>query len=666
MILPTFTVVALADLDGTPTGTDITDQLCGADCEVRLNEEGDGGVLVPHGETITPDPVGKAIVIAFDGDVAATIIIEGRRDVEVDPGEESRMVTEYYGRGIGSLLDRYRCRPTFGPERQPWALTRTFSFASPEYDASSWGTATEYGTLLDSTDFWDGKPAGFPSFTTERIGPSEGDDNSAPEGYWWWLEDFTLDEDSTLAFFTASDNSQDVYFGGFQLGRVASDGIDTKSFTQATRYDFFSSAGTRRVAGKVVNIPFGGGDPGYGEGSEVAGNPSFTIGAIYKVGADGRLGELVWESSSTTKLLSYPDDPPGLTDAEVVDILVAEAIADGVDPEFTVVTNGSWDPVENITLDVGQSLLEHLRDRADGSWLDWSVSPIDTELQLWPSGGRGGASGVTYSTANADLIRLQATMLDVDVSGLWVAYVGGWTFVGTAEKPASLRTRAATIGEAKALAQAILDRDPQPEQVTVDVKPSTGKIPGVDVLDGDTVTCGSFTTEKLIGWSMAWSADSTEEPKFDLTLKDRIRGDEERLALMVARAAPGQLGGTAPASPAQDPPEFNTDINPSELTFQYDAGAPVLSPEKRASQSGNLYAVAVTSTPAGSTDSDFEYLVDGVDILGGAGTLPSGETFTIIPVDPIVWVTANVSALQGNIVSLGTGVDTLLIEPRFV
>lgn len=667
MIGVTFTVAELDDLTG---GTDITDQLDDADCRIRLNAEGIGGAILPFGESISPSPFGKAIRVDFDGTPAFSWVPEKRTDVEVDRNEEAVMVTEYSGPGLAGLLNRYRCRPTLGIERQPWALTRTFSFASPEYDASSWGTATEYGTLLDDTAFWDGLPTGFPAFDVERIGPSEGNDDAAPQGYWWTVKDFTLAAPALVRFFVASDNSADVYIDGFQLGRVASDGIDTRSFTEATAYSVFLSAGSHRVAAKVVNIPFGGGDPGYGEGAELTGNPTFFMLVGYTAENGGMLVDRVVETDSTWKLLAYPDTPPGLTDAEVIEILVAEAVADGVDPEFTVELHGSFDPVETITVDVGGSLLAHLKDRADGSWLDWSVPPTALELHLYPSGGRTSVSGIAYTVENENLERVTATQKDVSVTGFLVAFVGGWTFVGTQEKPDSLRTRAATIGAAKALAQKILDRDPLPEQVTADIAPLAGEVPGVDVLDGDTLTVGSFVGERCIGWSMTWSADWSGEPQFDIDLKDRIRGDEEAIALMVQRSAPGQFGGQAPASPAQDPPDFSTKIQQQELQWNvekpddtdYVVGEAPL--DKIPSGFGNVYAVRISAKTLSAGTASVAYKVDGVDTLAGAGDLTSStpNLTVVVPTDDIYWLTAGTTRTTIEITAVGTDLTGLTVE----
>lgn len=664
MTIPSFTVVALADLDGTPAGTDITSQLDGGDCQVRLNEEGSGGVLVPHGETITPDPVGKAIVVAIDGTVVFTFVVEGRRDVEVDPREEAGMVTEYYGRGLGSLLDRIRWAPTRGEGRSPYGERRSFTVGSPEFDPTGWVVGNTYGTLLDSTAFWDEKPDAYPDFVnSERIGPLEGDDFSAPQGYWRFVDGFVLDEDSNLIAFAAADNAMHFLVEGFRFATIDAGGDTTAGFTTAKRIPLgYFNTGDVRVAGIVVNTTPDGADPGPGEGTEVGGNPSFALAGIWKVGPDGELLEQMWGTSATTLVESYSDPPPGMTDLEVIEVGVAEAVALGLSPAITVVGHGTFEERESITVPVGGSLLAHLRDRADGGWIDWWFNPVDLELHVWPSGERGSASGVTYSTANGNLLRLQATQLDVGTTGLWVGWQGPPAFVGTGERVGFYNTGATTVGEAKELAEAILARDPQPEQVTVDIAPTTGDVPGVDVLDGDTVTAGSYEDERVIGWSLSWP-DQHEDVAFDLELKDRIRGEDERLKLMLQRAAPGQMGGDAPAAPAFIAPLPDTKGQQQELTWniekpddeEYVLGeAPS---DRLASSSINIYGGRLSLKALTSGTFTLEYKIDGATVITASITTSTPNLSVKVPTDDFDthWVAAGSTRTTIEITSVGVG-----------
>lgn len=670
----TFTV---AELDDLTAGTDVTNDVVAADWGSVHNEEGDGALAVPSGVTLTPSPIGRAVVVRHDSVPAFTWVAEVQAPHEVAAGEGAAEFIGFNGRGLAALLDRYIVRPTLGFGRSPWALNRTFSAFSPEYDLSAWGTATEYGAQGDASTFWTGLPNGFPAFDVQLIGPSEGDQDSAPQGYWWTANDdgdFVLDDDALLVFFAAADNAADIYFDGFKLVGISAGGDTTRGFRESAVFTVFASAGAHRVGAKVVNTTPDGADPGYGEGADIGGNPTFFLLVGYTTDSAGRLLERVVETSAAWRLLSYPDDPPGLTIAEVAGVVVDENVADGIDPTFTLAVNGSFDPLETVTVGVGDHLLKLVKDWAQAGYLDWHVPPTALELGVWPFDARGSASGVVFDTDTdpnvASLLDLRATLIDVGTDCLMVTWQGGHVRVpdsgGT--RMGFLSTRAATVGEAKTLGAAVLARDPQPEQVQIQVGPTgVGDVPGVDFDTGDTVAAGSYGAEKVVGWSVDYDDSHPGGLRFGVTLKDRIKGDDERLALMVRRAAPGQLGGTGPSSPAGDPPPFGTSLRPGEQTFQpLDPLATGESPDKILWFSGNLYAVAVTAKAAGSSDTEFEMLVGGVDVLSGAGVLPSGEDFVLLPVDPIVWCDGNATRLAVNITTVGTDVAGLMVEPRFV
>lgn len=670
MIATALGLAPLSDLDDI---TDITELLLRADGDFGLDKAGQGSFTVPYGTTLPYDPMGCMCWIAFEDELFAGFIVEGCEKVELDPGNEARMVTTYSGRGQASMLDRYRIQPTLAAGRSPWARTRSFSAFSPEYDFSGWDSATAYEQVGDLAQPKAGLPSGFPAFDVYWIGPAEGDNIEAPYGYWWTQTEFDLVDDSLVRIFYGVDDFADVYIDGFKLSSVSTDRDPTSGFVVAHDAIVYLSAGTHRIGARVVNN-FGFGDPGYGEGTTLFGNPTCLALVGYLVNLGGQLGDRVVETSSAWKILSYPDDPPGMTDPEVLAVLVAESIALGADPEVQLSVSGTWLPQETITVRVGDPILKHLDDRVDAAAFDWEFyfsgqTPVLQILTL-PYGN----SGVEYTTANGNLRGLESSAVDAGTDSLLVAWDGGYVLVpdGGGERMGYLETRAATVGEAKAVGASVLAKEQQPERIRADVLPtSLDDLPGWNAYPGYTVTVGAHVDELLWAWSFDWSDAHSGDPQFGIEVKDKIKDREEQIESMLRRAAGGQMGGSAPSAPGAEPPELDTKINARDITFQAhrdDAGdyPTGVSDAKRPAANGNLYAVAATATGAASTDTEFELLVNGVDVLGGAGVLPAGDDYVLIPVDPLVFVYAGSSAIQANLITVGTGLDGLLIEPRFV
>lgn len=667
----THTVTGLTGL----TGGDLLPAsiLTGFDYNVAANAEGDGGLVLPYGQSLTPLAKGRVIVVRHDGVPVHSWVIDAHREHPIAIGMESDQLSRVTGLGLAGLLSRYMHRDTLGFEATPWARTRTWSCFSLPYDPSSWGSATEYGTLMDPSDFWDGLPDGFPAFDVNRIGPSSGDDFSAPQGYWWTQKDFFLPEPALLRFATAADNAAAFFFDGFQLGRIDAGADTTAGFATASSFTVYALAGTHRVGAKVINTTPNGADPGYGMGPEIGGNPTFFMCVGYTVAGDGQTFERVVETDSSWKIKAYPDDPPGMTLPQIVEEIIEENWLDGIMPKFTVDANGTFPELESVTADVDRSLLELLRDQwAPAGLCDWHVPPTSLEIQLWPYGERGSAQDVTYlvndaSPMESSLRDLSIYSIDEDTDCLMVAWQGGWIRVPESggSRMGAIRTDSSTPGEARSIGEAVLAGDPSPEQYAALIAPTgTNDVPGVDYDCGDSVVVAG-SRQAVIGWGGRLEIGSGIV-EHSILLKDRILDEDERMDEVLRRAAPGQRAD-APTSPASAAPRLGSTVRSSELIFQYDAGAPEYSPIKRASGNGNLYAVTATATPdtGGGTDTLFAYYVGGVDVLGGAGVLPAGEPHVIIPVNPHVFVRSWTTQMQARVSSLGTGLETVILEPWF-
>lgn len=682
MVAVTHTVTGLSGLTG---GDLLPDSILpGFDYNVAPNAEGSGSLTLPYGQSLAPLAKGNVIVVRHDGVPVHSWVIDAHREHPIAIGLEAAQLSQVTGLGLAGLLSRYLHRDTLGFDKSPWARTRTWSAFVPQYTGwSSWGFATPYGDTLTPTPYWDGLPDGFPALNVQRVGPSEGDTSSAPQGYWWYLDpagevgSITLGARSLCSFFVSADNLASFHVGGFTLGRIDPGADYMKGFRTTTRFDVVLDAGTHPVGFKVVNVPFGGGDPGYGEGPELSGNPTFALGVGFTSDGAGRFLERIWETSSAGRLLAYPDDPPGMTLPEIVEAIIEENWLDGILPLFDVETNGSFPELESVTEDCNLTLLEMLRDQwAPGGLCDWHVPPTQLKVQLWPSGTRGTAQDVTYEVNSASpmessLLDLSIYSIDEDTDCLRVGWQGGSIRVPASggSRMAGINTDAETPGEARIIGEAVLSGDAQPEQYSALIAPvGDNDVPGVDFDCGDSIAIAG-SRETVVGWGGRLDVGASIVGH-SVIVKNRILDEEERLDEVVRRAAPGQKAD-APTSPASAPPELGTSVRSAPLKFSlqradgsttYPAGlVPIV---ERSTIGTNVYGfdIEVTELPSGSVS--IRLWIDGFP--AGDGTLSSPDLVVTVPTsgDHGWWLTGGITPVQVEILSAAAVVDGLQVTAR--
>lgn len=629
--------------------------------------------LVPGALTVD-----KAIVATLAGTAAFTVVVEDSEAVELAPGEDGAKVTTYTGRMLRTILDRGRVFPTLGYDRLPFADSRTFSFASLEYTPTGWGTATVLNLQSESSTYYDGLPTGWPDPNAAWVCPSVDTDSTGHEGHWYLIGDFTLAADATLVFFMAADNKASVFLDGLALTQFGTD----LGFNETHRATVFASAGNHRIGVKVSNFLDGGADPPFGMGSALSGDPTAFLLSCYTVDGTGQLGPLVIHTDALWSILEYPSSPPGMTAMQAFGIMVAENQADGLlpdlvlDPSDTLDSNGNdWDTFEFITVDVGRSLFDVAVEWAVTYW-DWDIpGPTDQTFYAWRWQERGTASGVSYTaTTNPEtstLDRQRRLKAAAIADALIVRWAGGQLREPTSggDKLGFIKLgRAASTDEARRVAaQWLAVYGIVQTMLACDVCPTgTGDVPYLDLIHGDTVTTGS-DLERAVRFAGELTDNGAEISVFT---KDLILAVEDRLDLAIRRMNDGTLGGTAPASPALEPPVFASKIQSSELTFSVpDPLATGMSMKTDAvSSSGNLFQVlAILNAASSSGTTDFEYLVGGVDVLNGAGSLGVGVDMATFYVDLgssqfTQWLQGGVSRIDLNVTAVGTDAAGLVVK----
>lgn len=618
---------------------------------------------------------GRVVQMLVDSDPAFAWIIDHTVRQSIANNEEVDEFTVIEGDGIAQVLNRVVVKPTRGYDQAPWSTSRTFSFASPEYDASSWGTATAIvAKQSDESTYYTGKPSGWPDPVATWIGPSVGDDSEGYVGNWYVIGDHTFSDPTGIVAFLAADNKADVYADGLALTTFGTE----VGFDETHRVTLYASAGQMRFAAKISNFVDGGTDPGLGMGTLLSGNPTAFLASVYSIDGAGRLGPLAIQTDTEWSILEYPSTAPGWTVGGVMDLLLTEAQADGLitavtwDFDATNDSNGNaWDVLETITLNVGDDYLTVLRSFA-GAYCDWAFAPDSFALSMWRLGERGTTQSVTYSPGT-NLKSLTHDAIDVGTDALSVSWSGGPQFLyspGTAHRVASFSAgNARTRAEAEALAaQQLVLLGGTRTQFIAEIEPlGTADQPYTGFTVGDTVSVpdevGSASSERVT--QIVARTDLEGVPIWSPSFSDVLLDMNARMALNLKRMANGTLGGySATASITGPAPMFGSTIDSSELSFSAPDPLAVgtATKDQVPSQSGNAYAVQVNAQTAGSADLTFEAWVDGSDVLAGGGTLPAGTQIATIPVDLsagtagqfTAWLEGHKSRLTINVTDAGT------------
>lgn len=673
------TITAALDITALATpSTHIADvdSIVSFRCHQRRNMVGEDFELTVAADAscLSDLTMGRLIRLKLNGTVAYVGVLVEIIEKEVEAGEAAAENVTYRGRPLCSVLDRIRVRSQFEPGKKPWSSSRSFNFGSREFDVSGWDSATVIVPSWDSpSDHWERGPSGFPDFAAAWIGPDDGTDTTAPLGDCYYVADpeddgsglFTLADDTGLTFFNGADNNGPLLFDGLSLLNI--DQFDTTQFTATHNATAYGSTGTHRYAAKISNPT----------GLDDMQNPTGLIASCRETSGNGRLGDLVFLTDATFKILQRPGTPPGFAIGHITRIVVEENQDDGLLTNLTLGCTDTddsnadaWDTYENVTLNVGDSVLKILTDFAQ-LYCTWDLSPT-LELNLYRLDATPNASGVTYSL-DADpevssLAMFERDTIDVGTDCLLMKWEDGYVRVPSSggTRMDYLSTNATTEAEAVTVGTAALLQQNEPSQITTKIEPTgTGDVPGVDWVLGDTITLvppsGSIT-EVVEEWSLTL----TDYLDFEVTVGAVHLPDDVRLALWLQRMAGGASAGTAPAALGGTRPVFDSQASLRSVTFS--APDPLATGEATKNDSlttaANLYALELTLKTAGTSTTTVEIWVNGSSV--GSCSLASGEENAVAQIDDVVLWVLPTDVLTVNITAVGTDAAGLTVKPWFV
>ena len=606
----------------------------------------------------------------MDGTARFLGVVEQIDHTVLAQGEEADQVVTVSGRGALALLEQHVVYPSRGVGALPIEEVRSFSWVAPDFDSSSWPNAKQVNRQRDYATWRAPLPHIWPDTTAYWIWAnlSTVNSNFAPTGVCLFRKTFSLASEETVRIFCAFDFTGRLYLDGAELTAFA-------SFTTGRYVDVTLSAGTHLLAARVSNEP-----------KPTLPNPGGFICAAYTVGDAGLLSNLIVHTDATWDCLPYPSAAPGFTHGEVIRLLFEEAGIDGdwtLDFTDTKDTSGeAWGEYREITVGVGRTLLEVLREMSD-TYLDVAVAPGSLTLRAWNRGTRGATtSAVLQQTSDpdtSDFLSLSHTGKRTRLNKALIRYAGGHTEREDTTSTGLYGVRGGYIevgaiqGEAqaeKAALELMENRSAPAYAATGTLHPrSDAATPykAFQVADWVTAPDETDTPSLMRVLSVAMAEDENGIIDWPVRLRDQQLELEERHDIWLRRMADGaSLGGARISSRAGTPAPAASQITALRVAeFSYDNTALVASssPRRPAEVSGNIVEVYGELTTAGSSPTSLVVKLNGSTLT--TLTFAAGETETEEPI-VIEPVKANVDKLQVEIVSVGTGAEGLDVQVRAI
>lgn len=459
--------------------------------------------------------------------------------VSADPrNRKSGLVISVKGRGALSLLEFAPLYPELGLGRIS-PDTRYFNFASLDYDASGWTTATELKQQNDPDDTkpWFGAPKSWPDPTAWWIGPAGADTPPVAPGDVYFRGTFTVasGQGGEYRFFLTADDGFELYIDGDKA--TAEQGV---GLWGATRYyDKLMDEGSHLIAVKAINF----------DRPVSATNVFGFIMSVYKLEAGGQfLGTLVSSTTSGTQMLAFPSTAPGMTPGHILKIQFEEMFGvyfylDPINYDFDedVDSNGvSWSDEIDLSFSVGTSTLEIGRKLIAEKACDLWVDPADTAqflmVRAFIDKGEDltGAVTVAYADNLSELehdktFPLINTVLSRTAEGRWIetadpTAIASWGKRGVVMSQGSAPSNDAATRQATSF----LDDNAEPKEVITKLRVEPvpgGPVPNVDFFTGDRITGpgydGTPKAFKVIG---IHTSDSSVKgkPTYELDLEEYV------------------------------------------------------------------------------------------------------------------------------------------------
>lgn len=508
----------------------------------ELRHTGGGGVELPNTCVVMPETGGMITFDLNDTRAFATRCGKRRRVTIAKDGAKAQRTT-WELTGHLSVLKKGLLYPANGLGAFPPPDTISYNWTHPLFDQSAWTVATsmssvadaklgqinEWGTMspLGPWD-WSSEWAESNALTADIIGPDDGSvtnvsSPNAPHQHHYFRQVIAVGGGSYRMAFSV-DNYGEVYVDGVLLGSY-------NDWKHLTWFDLDLEPGFHVVAVHVANFPVS------------LANPCGYSWAMYQTGG----GFVAKSVAADTVHVEYQASPPGMSWGQTWSLALQPHIDNGeswalaldrdFDPVYDSLGN-PWDTSPNITMNVGQSLLD-LWLKGQQSYIDGYMDPSSYLLRAVGYGGFAPDSGFALTDAENITSLIHDTEESPGDKLLIRSDASGWSEVGTGESGMVVHFGIEVApGDVASQGQTVLDLYGA-DRVAVSgefIPADLTQVPWVNSL----FTPGSFGTapdldgapasERFLSLGATLDA-SDENVRITFVQKDRIQDINERLIL---------------------------------------------------------------------------------------------------------------------------------------
>jgi hypothetical protein len=589
-----------------------------------------------------------------DANAIWTGLIERRKVRPIGQGAER--FTTLMGVGQVKLLDRLLVYPPGGLGRFPFSDDRTFDWTAPEFDDSGWDpvviTPANYGLSTENY----GLPEGFPDGDAEWIW-DEPSSSSVPAGTKYFRGVGTAPSTRVREAWGASDDTFTAYLQGIEVVRSN----DTAYVGRTFASELLVSSGAIQGAIRTTNL-----------------NP-LKAGQLFSLLTPLDDTEAPTLHTDDTWLVMPSANPLGMNPGEIMVTLLSEASARAeIIPAvtFTAALDSNGDPwtlYEQLTVRIGDSVWDVLRQMVDLQMCEFRMSPDAYELNLYDADGAGSATGLTLDSSNltqlefddedveatALLVRWERGFTDTEDAALVTAHGrrGGFLALGGVRSETTAQDQGdkvlSRMGERTTQTKAAYD----PASRAVEPYGSAGPEPG-DSLTLPDIDGGTESQRVL---QIETRMDSTGLPVFGLALNSILVERAKRVEVTLRRLANGTLGGRSgtstipylprPVRPREPEPIRWSEVGPVQL------GVGAIGTFERAIRVREMRVNLAVASSSGDVEVDL--LKNGTTVA--TVTLSSGEVESYIPITDLVYSQRPADKMEVEITSAGTGADTITI-----
>ena len=551
----------------------------------ELDDTGSFGIRI-QADAVDLDDVeaGHIFVVLLDAVPIWRGVIRQLRRQEIGV-DNSDAYTVLLGSGEVARLDELKVYPPGGLGRYPFPDERTFNWTAYEFDDSGWSAAVVTAANYGATNENYGLPEGFPWGTAG----------------WIWDVDSSTSVPATVEYLRKKATVPEL--GVYQAWGAADDRfeawIDTKSILKSSDapYDgtpypveLLMTANAVQVAAKAEN------------------RNTLKAGLLFGIGRPQEDGEAPFVVTDATWLVAPNGAELGMNPGQILTQLRTEGIARGETwPAVTFTaaldSNGvAWSTYEELTVQVGDSVWDVLKQMVDLEMCDFRMSPDGFELNVYNAGTAG--SLVAYTLGSTNLTHLSWDITPSVATALLVRWGRGWTDVDhdglvTAN---GRRTELLTLGgvwnetaaEIQAM-QVIRKLGYDRVEISAGVQPEDAtKEPYTLYGPGDLLTAPAPGT--LLGWNdgvwndgnwnedapgatpvrvmaVGMGVDDTGQPTWDIHLNTHIEEQAKRQQIMLKKLAAGTAGGRSQAATLPYEPRPIQPREPEPVIFSQTGGA---------------------------------------------------------------------------------------------